>query len=47
MIQEKRATVVVALRGSPSTAHDQHAKMTLGQVIREQVSQIESFNIIW
>lgn len=47
VIQEKRVTVVVALGSSPSIAHDQHVKMTLSQVIREQVSQIESFNIIW
>lgn len=46
VIQEKSVTVVVDLGSSSLIAHHQQAKRTLNQVIREQVSQIDSFNII-
>ncbi|XP_062411395.1 von Willebrand factor A domain-containing protein 3B-like [Sardina pilchardus] len=45
VIQEKRVTVIVDFGRCPSIAHQQ-AKKALSLVIREQVSQINSFNII-
>ncbi|XP_041913591.1 von Willebrand factor A domain-containing protein 3B-like isoform X2 [Alosa sapidissima] len=46
VIQEKRVTVIVDLGSCPSIEHHQQAKRALSLVICEQVSQIDSFNII-
>ncbi|KAL2089979.1 hypothetical protein ACEWY4_014667 [Coilia grayii] len=46
VIQEKQVTVVVDFGTGPSVAQHQRGKQTLSQVIHEQVSQIDSFNII-